>query len=196
AQSGLAPKPAGVDAEARLLVTEFVEDAIAASVDQLHDVAMIERLAAALRLLHAVPAAIPPFTPRVYAERYLARSGGIDHLSHADRDRFAELLSLADGFGTAATALCHNDLAAENLLFGQTIRFIDFDYAVCAPPIIDLASVVVMNDLAPAAARALVAAYFPGGIPFSETEFAKVQRLMRLLAHFWSLAAQYRINDV
>jgi len=195
AQAGLAPRPAGVHADEHILVTEFVADAGAIAPEQLCQPQNIERLAAALRRLHAVRVAIPSFTPRAYADRYLARIGGIHRLGAEDRDHFAELLSLKDCVATAATTLCHNDLAAENLLFGESVRFIDFDYAVCASPIVDLASIVIMNEFSPLAAHNLVTAYFAGTSPFSESEFAKVQRLMRLLAHFWSLAAQYRVDD-
>jgi thiamine kinase-like enzyme len=83
---------------------------------------------------------------------------------------------------------------------------IDFDYAVVAEPILDLASLVVMNSLSRAEETELLNAYFAGGeLPFSAQEFARVQRLVRLLAHFWSLAsneaetaivARYRIEDV
>jgi Ser/Thr protein kinase RdoA (MazF antagonist) len=205
AKVGLAPVPAGFDRHERILVTEFVADGTAVSASELRQPERIERLAAALNLLHGLPADIPPYAPRACAERYLAEIGGVACLSAGSRERFEELLSLSADFDQAATTLCHNDLAAENVLFGTAIRFIDFDYAVSASPILDLASVVVMNGFATAEAHALIAAYFSGSIPFSETEFARVQRLVCLLAHFWSLAsadagtaivAQYRINDV
>jgi thiamine kinase-like enzyme len=83
---------------------------------------------------------------------------------------------------------------------------IDFDYAALAPPLLDLASVSVMNEFAPAEETLLLNAY--GADTESKTsmaEFARVKRLIRLLGHFWSMAAsdagaaivsQYRMDDV
>jgi thiamine kinase-like enzyme len=157
-----------------------------------------------LRRLHGVTFAVPPFAPLDYAARYLAQIGGPGVLSCRDKARFEELLALAARPLPGPPCLCHNDLTADNLLLGPSPRLIDFDYAVFATPILDLASAVYMNDLPADAASFLLEAYYDGPAPYSIEEFARVQRLLALLAHFWSLAAgegaagvvaRYRIRD-
>lgn len=204
AASGIAPRPVACDAASRLLVTEFVEGVEVATAEGLQRGEGIAALANLLRRLHEIPFAVPPFAPLDYAARYLARIGGRDALSREDRARFDELLALATPPLPGPPGLCHNDLTADNLLLGPRPRLIDFDYTVLATPILDLASAVFMNDLPAETASLLLDAYYDGPAPYPVEEFARVQRLLALLAHFWSLAAgeraatvvaRYRIRD-
>ena len=204
AAAGIAPRPIACDATARLLVTEFVADAEVATAEALRQGEGIDALASLLRRLHEVAFAVPPFAPFAYAERYLERLGGSRRLDRADRARHDELLALAAHRLPGRPCLCHNDVTADNLLLGAVPRLLDFDYAVLATPILDLASAVFMNDLPPAIASRLLEAYHDGAAPYSVEEFARVRRLLALLAHFWSLAAgeraaavvaRYRIRD-
>jgi Ser/Thr protein kinase RdoA (MazF antagonist) len=205
AASGIAPRPIVCDAGARLLVTEFIADAEVATPDALRRGEGIDRLAALLRQMHGVAFAVPPFAPLAYADRYLDRLGGLRYLGHADRARYRELLALAAEPLQGPPCLCHNDVTADNLLLGARPRLLDFDYAALATPILDLASAVFMNDLPPAVVSHLLEAYHEGPSPYPAGEFARVQRLLALLAHFWSLAAgegaaavvaRYRMRDV
>jgi len=203
--TGITARPVGFDVEARLLVTELLEGAAAVTPDYLGRDETINMLASGLRRLHAVSADIPHFDPGVFARRYLAKIGGIESVSARDRRRYDELLKLAATLDSEQVCVCHNDLTAENLLFDGGLKLIDFDYATIGTPLIDLASVVVMNRFSDRESAALLGAYFTGQSPFSAMEFARVQRLVRLLAHFWSLASmaagtaivgRYRIEDV
>jgi thiamine kinase-like enzyme len=208
---GIAATPVAYDAEARLLVTEYVDDAMAVTSAALESADSLTRIARLFRMLHSIRSNVPAFEPERFARDYVASVGGDDALAPADRQRYAELVRLADEPLPGRRVLCHNDLVADNILLGRSAKLIDFEYAVTAPPILDLASFVVMNELDAAASSSLLAAYFEGAAPFSSEEFARVQRLIRLLAHFWSLAAiagqarhsrdridvfeQYRIDD-
>ena len=204
AEAEVSPRPVGFDVDARLLVTEFLGDAVPLEPDGLRRPENIEKIARCLRRLHAITAAIPRFTPEAYAKRYVDKAGGPMSLTGADRDRYAELLELAPMLDGRAVSVCHNDLLAENLLVDGDVRLIDFDYAVMAPPVVDLASLIVMNGLSDLEARGLLDVYYGGPAPILAAEFARVQRLVRLVAHFWALAsgdtqaaivAQYRIED-
>lgn len=205
ADAGLAPRPITFDSGERVLVTEFLEDAVPLSQASLRRPDRIEAVAQCLRRLHAVTVDVPRFAPVACVERYVARVGGPDSLSKRDRDRREELRRLALTLTGQPTTLCHNDLFAENLLYGdEGLRLIDFDYAVTAPPVVDLASLVVMNDLREHEVSALLDAYFGSSPPPPPIEFAGVARLVRLVGHFWALAsrdaraaivARYRIED-
>ena len=208
---GIAATPVACDVEARLLVTEYVEGAMAVTAAALESPDTLTRVACLLRALHSLEADVPTFEPERFARDYVQDVGGADVLSSADRQRYAELVRLAHARLPGRPMLCHNDLVADNILLGQSAKLIDFEYAVTAPPILDLASFVVMNGLDAAASSLMLATYYEGAVPFSSEEFARVQQLIRLLAHFWSLAAiarrvphshgridvfeQYRIDD-
>ncbi len=186
---GISPRPAGFDSEARLLVTEYLAEAAAVGPESLRRGERLADVVATLRLLHGVTVSIPRFDPVADVGRYVAATGGLVAMSAADRACFDELVELAGSIESDAICLCHNDLVASNLLFDRGLRLIDFDYAVLGPPVIDLASLAVMNELSDRQAGELLAAYYEGSSPLSVGEFARVRRLVRLTAHFWALAS-------
>jgi thiamine kinase-like enzyme len=204
APSGLVPEPVACDAGESILITRFLEGYRTLSTDELRRAAKIESVISALQQLHDSELELPAFAPGVYAATYLDRIGGRNALTRADRSRYDELVELSAMPLAGADCLCHNDLTTDNILFGPTTKLIDFDYAVSAPAVLDLASLAFMNGLSRSESADLVRSYFDGMEPFSLAEFARVQRLVCLLAHFWSLAAaeaataivdRYRIND-
>lgn len=204
ADAGLAPEPAGFSNAERLLVTEYVETAAAVDVATLREPAAIGEVVPLLRQLHSLDAGIPAFSPIAYSQDYLASIGGRAFLSGDDRARFVELVELAAAPISGRRCLCHNDLAADNILLGATPRLIDFDYACIAMPVVDLASLAIMNGFTAEQSRTLIEAYFGSSAAIPWDEYARAKRLLRLLAHFWSLAssdpgadivARYRIDD-
>jgi thiamine kinase-like enzyme len=203
AGTGIVPRPLGFDAEARMLVTEYLDEAAAVAPDELRSAERIGDVVAALRVLHAASADIPRFDPVADAWRYVRSVGGLEALTAGDREYLDELLGLAESLELGQATLCHNDLVASNLLCDRGIKLIDFDYAVLAAPELDLASVAFMNAFTAREASRLLDVYFDGASPLSPAEFARVQRLVRLVAHFWALASapggaaivgQYRIR--
>jgi Ser/Thr protein kinase RdoA (MazF antagonist) len=204
ADARIAPAPVGFDRAAGLLVTRFLEGAIPLDPSALRRPDNTEKVVRCLRRLHEIEVAIPPFAPLVYARRYVRMAGGLMSLSDADRERYAELVNLGPLLDGLPACVCHNDLVAENLLIRGDVALIDFDYAVMAPAVLDLASLAVMNGFTEPEARGLIDSYYGERSPFSAAEFARVQRLVRLLAHFWALASgdtgaaivsQYRMTD-
>jgi aminoglycoside phosphotransferase (APT) family kinase protein len=203
ADSGLAPRPAGYDADTRLLVTEFLE-ASPVSRDRLTRPDTIATIAEGLEKLHAVEVDIPRFVPVDHAGRYVGEIGGREALPPLDRQRYDELRDLAGLLEGLPGRLCHNDLAIGNMLFDGGLRLVDFDYAAIAPAVVDLASLTTLNEFSEKETALLLGACPAGETPFPVPEFARVERLMRLVAHFWSLAsadpgaaivAKYRIRE-
>ena len=71
---------------------------------------------------------------------------------------------------------------------GSTL-FNEFEYAVLAEPILDLASLAGMNDFSADQQTRLVDAYYHGADrPFTMAKFTDVVRLIRLVSYFWALA--------
>ncbi len=156
----------------------------------------ITRIAKRLRDLHRIEADLPPFRASRIAAAYRRLAGERQRLTDEQLGWGREFLELARAYDAESSpmTLCHNDLVAANILDDGQLWFIDFEYAVYAEPILDLASLASMNDFDAAQQASLIAAYYQGAAPpFSMKKFTDVIRLSRLVGYFWALA--YRRND-
>jgi thiamine kinase-like enzyme len=86
-------------------------------------------------------------------------------------------------------------IAANILDDGRNLALVDFEYAVRGPPILDLASLVAMNDFDSLQRDALLAAYGRGAASYSPHELASVVRMVRLFALFWALLGARHASD-
>ncbi len=202
AAAGIAPRVVAVDAALGLLLTEYRANARPWTAAAAREPRNIERLAALLRSLHALELDLPAYA----AERIV--SGYFDALAsdaapgRGDAPRAAwadELLGLARRYDAEhpATAFCHNDLFAENVLDDGSLVLVDFEYAVRASPLLDLAQVAGMNDFGAAEQRALLAAYHRyDSVPRAALEsLERTVRMVRLTAFFWALMRERRVAD-
>ena len=189
AKQGLAPAVVGADVPSGVLVTELRTAAVAWTIDAAREPRNIARLAQLLRTLHAIAAPAPRFSAGAIAARYLAdvRAAGA-----AERAWQAELLERAYEFDAChpGDALCHNDLFAANVLDDGRLMLVDFEFAVRAAPLLDLAGFAAMNELAPEQRRTLLAEYYRGAEPPLASELDRAMRMVRLLAYFWALLGQ------
>ena len=190
AAAGIGPAVRAGDAANGLLISEFLAVAQPWNPGTVSHAGNIERLARLLRRLHAVEFELPAFSLHAILERYFAgleTAGADPELAHWRH----ELGVLARWYGERfeAATVCHNDLVSDNILDdGRKLWLIDFEYAACAHPILDLANLIAMNALDAPACAALCAAYYgPHPPPFSGDEFARVVRMQQLLAYFWVL---------
>lgn len=192
AAAGITPQALGIDEPTQALLTRFVADAVQWTTAAARDGANIARIADVLRRLHAVPAKTRLFDPVRYAEQYVEAAKR--RLDERGRRLAAELRERAADFGARyrASAVCHNDLVAANVLDDRgALLLVDFEYAALASPVLDLASLAAMNEYDRAGQRELLCAYFmTAAAPVAADEFAKVVRLVRLLAFFWAMAAE------
>ncbi len=215
AAAGLAPDVVAVDAPAGILLTDYRKAARAWTAGDARQPRNVERAAALLRALHAVRVAVPAFAAERIARGYVAAlaqaadatgnaRGSINRaaprptLVPRDRRWADELLELARRYDAAypATALCHNDLVAANVLDDGSLVLVDFEYAVRAAPILDLAGLAGMNDYGARERRELLAAYRGddrAGV--LETELDKIVRLVRLMAYFWARLGELRAAE-
>ena len=215
AAAGLAPDVAAVDAAAGILLTDYRKSARAWTPTDARQPRNVERAAALLRALHAVRVAAPAFAAERIARGYVAAfaraadgdesarsAGGLGvawpQVVPRDRRWADELLELARHYDAAhpPTALCHNDLVAANVLDDGRLVLVDFEYAVRAAPILDLAGLAGMNDYGARERRDLLSAYRGEDRPgFAETELDKIVRLVRLMAYFWARLGELRTAD-
>lgn len=150
---GVAPQPVWLDAGLGVMLCEYV-DGVPWSDESIRDPMQLDRLARLLARVHRHRPAEKPLAPLVVLERYLqgTRSPLVTVL--LERCRAA-----AQQLGPQQAVLCHCDLWRGNIIQGQSLRLIDWEYAACADPLFDLATVLCYHELAPAQADVLWDAY-------------------------------------
>ena len=179
-----------------MLITRYLSQATFWCAADAREPGNIIRIAERLRDLHRIEADLPPFRATRIAAEYWRLAVERQRLTDEQQVWGREFLELARAYDAESSpaTLCHNDLAAANILDDGALWFIDFEYAVCAEPILDLASLASMNDFDAAEQECLLDAYYQGAAPpFSRKKFADVIRLSRFVSYFWALA--YRCNE-
>ena len=196
ARAGLAPPVVTFDAHSGVLVTEYRPGSPWTAANARHP-KNVERLAAVLRALHTLPAELPPFAAERIAAAYIAAATGLEREPRA-AGWGDELLLLAERYDGryTPTAFCHNDLVAANVLDDGKLALVDFEYAVRAEPLLDLANLAAMNGFNGAEQRALLAAYRRAASSAAEVaELAWLVRMVRLMAWFWALLGKANAED-
>ena len=88
----------------------------------------------------------------------------------------------------AGDCLCHNDLHTGNLLLDEQLWLVDFEYAVLAAPIVDIASYAAFNALEIDAAMQLARACVGSDQMPSVTVLQDVIRVQQILGELWEIA--------
>ncbi len=199
ASAGLAPSVFGADAATGAIVMEYRQRARAWTADMACKKESIARAAVLLRSLHGLSIEVRVFAPQRYARAYVDAGEGATTFDDTDRRLARELLDLAGEYEQRypPSVLCHNDLVAANILDeADHLKLVDFEYAVLGASVLDLGSLAAMNDFDSRQRRALLDAYYAyESIPFTEAEFARVVRMLRLIAYFWALASRRMTTD-
>lgn len=197
AEGNLAPEVVVCDDETGALVTRYVERASSLTAEQVREHVNIDRIAIILRRLHGLPApgGLAAFRPTELAGIYIDAASGSPgaRRNFADERRLwgPEFTHLAQAYEAAyePTALCHNDLVAANILDDGQLWLVDFEYAVLADPVLDLAGLAGLNGFGPAHCHRLLDAYYgPVRVPITLAQLNQVIRLVQLMAFFWALA--------
>jgi aminoglycoside phosphotransferase (APT) family kinase protein len=181
ARAGVAPRLRAGDGRAGISVLEYVPGVRVLNPGDLNDPSTLGRLVDQLEILHKLD-----FLPRVFDADSTVRSY-LSHATNLEAHYRDELLVLAGEFDREFTGrvFCHNDLMAANILDNGRIWLIDFEYAVCSDPILDLAGAVALNGLGEDARQQLLIAYYGGQGPSMEA-FNRVCRMVLLLSLAWA----------
>jgi thiamine kinase-like enzyme len=203
AAADLAPGVVAVDVEAGILLTDYRGAARAWSAADAREPRNIERAAALLHKLHSLDVSAPVFAAERIARGYLATlaaavDAGRTRFDSRERSWVDELLERARYYDAThrPTVLCHNDLVAANVLDDGRLVLVDFEYAVRAAPVLDLAGLAAMNDYGARERRALLAACRGDeGVVITEPELERMVRLVRLMAFFWARLGELRAGE-
>jgi thiamine kinase-like enzyme len=189
AASGAAPAVADWAPQVGVLVVEWVQGRTLTEQD-VADPAMMRRIAASCRLLHAGPRFVNDYDVFAVQRRYLdvvtergfrLPTGYLDHLPVVEEIRAALAVR------PEPTVPCHNDLVPANLIDdGERIWLIDYEYAGNNDPCFELGNSWSESDQSPELLEELVTAYF--GRP-SRRRMARTRLLGLVAGYGWTLWA-------
>ncbi|MDH4124214.1 MAG: choline kinase family protein [Gammaproteobacteria bacterium] len=165
-----------------LLMTEYVEGTIW-SAGCLSDYGNLDRLAAAMKKLHALPLTGRTFDAVGAARNYAQRIVGGD--AGRIRDCLAKIESMHLPHNLCC---CHNDLVAANIIYTPVVRFLDWEYACDNDPFFDLATIVAHHRLSPERAAYLLDAYFEGDGYRWRTQLHRQAEFYEALLWLWEAA--------
>lgn len=176
ASAGLASPPVYFEPESGIYLRGFLPGKTWTGRDLL-SAQNLARLARLLRRLHASPLAGKPFDPLQAAIRYA------DQLGTPGAERVhAELIDRHSEMEKSTQVLCHNDLVAGNILDGEKLMLIDWEYAGIGDPFFDLAVVVQHHRLKDGLAKLFLDRYLQ-----TEASAADLSRLDNKCRFYQSL---------
>jgi thiamine kinase-like enzyme len=180
ADAGLAARV--LYADEQVYITEFLDGEVWNARD-ISDSESLEKLATALKRLHAMPLTGRTFDAVGAAQRYAETSCGVDREL---TDYCTETILATRQPGKLCC--CHNDLVAENLINTPALKFLDWEYACDNDPLFDLATVVEHHALTEEQAASLLSAYSQGDAGAWSKQFTEQRGLYLALLWLWMAA--------
>lgn len=185
-EAGIGPRVVFSDPEAGILLYRYLEGPVWQP-SSLSESRNLERLADLLREVHALPAS----GVLLNALSVASSLGATAEKEPAFRQFAGQCLSIVAGFPAPSRACCcHNDVIAANVVEGDRLRLLDWEYACDNDPYFDLASVIAYHDLDNLRLNRLLDAY-TGGRNSEAKELLDLQlRLFDCLQWLWLAARE------
>jgi thiamine kinase len=181
--AGLAPAPLYSDLTKGILLRPFLPGR-SWTVQDLANPGQLCRLARLLRRLHEVTPVGAVFDPVNAARRYARQMEGDDCTQILQR-----LEELAANITKRSTSpvLCHNDLVCQNILEGDTLSLIDWEYSAVGDRYFDLAVVLQHHGLNDELSLVFLQAYLGRNAKDSELGQLSLQRgFYQCLLELWN----------
>jgi thiamine kinase-like enzyme len=198
AAAGAGPRVIACDAEQALLVTQWLDGRTLESADLMDD-AVLARVVAACRRLHAGPQFVGDFDVFAFQRRYLSfvRQRRISlPAGHREFVPVMSRIAAALAANPQPPVPCHNDLVAENLIDdGMRVWIIDYEYAANNDPCFELGNLWVQAGLPADRLTDIVARYYGSADPCLVAR----TRLYGVAASYsWALWAflQHDVSDI
>jgi len=182
--AGLTPRPVYSDPEAGVFLRRFQAGKTWTAAD-LENPARLELLACLLAKLHSLPRVGEARDPVIAARRYARQLA-----DEKPRLILAQAEGLWQQLGDypSGLSICHNDLVCQNILDGETLMLIDWEYAGVGDPFFDLAVVVQHHGLAPDLKAGFLASYLGRPARNGELNHLDLQcRFYACLRQLWNL---------
>lgn len=153
----------------------------------------IDALAGLLRDVHALPACGTGFEFTGIAEENLRVLYQRDDLHNFGT---VCLRIVREHVEIDTQACCHNDVVAGNVVAGDRLRLIDWEWAADNDPMFDLASIVAYHDLGTELADTLLGTYSGGADALLRERFQAQVRLFDALQWLWLAARETSHPDM
>jgi len=182
----LGPKPEFADPRKGILITHYVEGRTWSETD-LHESDRIAKLATLIRRLHGLNPIGPAFNLPEKIANY-AKIIGTDEGHELAYDLYRRLSELSDS--PASQCLCHNDLTHANIVEGQRLHLIDWEYAAIGDPFFDLATVAEHHQFDQGETDQLLGAYCGEVRTEQGRRLSRYRLLYQRLAALWLAAVE------
>jgi thiamine kinase len=188
AAAGIGAPILACDVERGLLVTRYLGPTCNPA--DLATPQYIDRLGRVFKHLHGLP--LPRHVREVHLPTVIA--GYLEtlqtlgsHSPQTDRDVTARGLALASEIADSSVPrLCHNDVHHLNVIEGDPLRLVDWEYAGIGEPFFDLASVCVYHDYSMDDRERLLRAYLDTPSRASADRLAKCCWLFEYVRDLWT----------
>ena len=166
AAAGIGPRIVYADTDRGVMLREYVEGDVW-SADDLVAPTNLEKIASLLRRVHSLPILDSPFDIVRVAHHYRQHVDG-------SLARFADVcVRLAENAGRVEQrCVCHGDVNAANVISGDRLLLIDWEYACDNDPFFDLAALIGYHDMTDEQINVLLCAY-TGGV--DDTAFDRLR---------------------
>jgi thiamine kinase-like enzyme len=182
--AGLTPRPVFSDLAAGVYLRRF-QTGTSWVVSDLNNPVQLEQLARLLAKLHSLPLVGETRDLIVAARRYASQHG-----SEQSQMILIEAEGLWQQLGhyPSGLSICHNDLVCQNILDGEALMLIDWEYAGIGDRFFDLAVVVQHHGLAPNLKAGFLASYLGRPTRNGELNHLDLQcRFYACLLQLWNL---------
>lgn len=188
-EAGIAPAVLYADADAGILVTEYLHGKPWQESD-LESGENIEALAKLLQSVHALPLCSSRVDLAGSAEKYeayLKKRHGL----HAFASNCVRIISESPMH--ESVACCHNDIVAANIIDSGALKLIDWEYARDNDPLFDLASAIGFHNLDEGRQQMLLSAYAGGADSELKDRLAEQVRVFDAIQWLW-LATRHLVT--
>lgn len=191
AAAGLTPELVYSDPQAGIALTRFVQGEVWAK-HKFEDIRNIEKFAAGLRAVHALPLSGVVLDPVAVVHKYATSLAGVAEMRG--------IISLCEQVAhevplTGPLVCAHNDLVASNIIETPDLMFLDWEYACDNDPLYDLACTIAYHDLTNLQVSALLTAYAGSNTPELQEKLRRQIRLFDAIQCLWYATRQMVAPD-
>lgn len=185
--AGIAAAIMYANIDAGIFLTEYVAGAPLRAADMQRP-AIIKRIASLLRAVHELPVIGPPLDLEAAAGSY------VEQVAVAARKNTAERCAriIIEASTREETTCCHNDIICANIIAGNRLRLIDWEYAGANDPYFDLAVLTGYHDLSAPVVESLLHAYAGSASAENRARLGHQRRIFDAVQFLWIAAGQSR----
>jgi len=183
-KTALGPSPEFAAPDLGVLITRYLKGRAWCDAD-LHDAGKIQKLARLIQRLHALKPEGQPFDLHAKIKNYGSIIATVEGRELAD-DAQRKLRKLE--INSATPCLCHNDLISANIIEGQGLALIDWEYAAIGDPYFDLATIAEHHHFNQGEEETYLNSYFDQVLAENKSRLSRYRVLYRQLLLLWSAA--------